>query len=256
MRPIWSGTISLVLVNIPVKLYAATQREEPEFDLLHQPDHSRIRYAKVCRQEEREVPNEEITRGFEVRKGEYVVVTDEELQSVDPRGSRAIEISSFVDAASIDAIYFDRPYYLEPDKGAAKPFALLREALRQTGKVALATFVLRSREHLAVLRPHGGILVLQQLRYANELRVEEELKAPEAAVDEREMDLATSIIAKLTDEFRPEKYRDTRRDTIMELIARKAEGQTIRPVSEAPAPTRLEDLMDKLRESLASAEAA
>ncbi len=250
MRAIWSGTLSLVLVNIPVKLYAATEAETVEFDLLHAPDHSRIRYAKVCRQEEREVPNEEIIRGFEVNKGEYVEVSDEELAELDPKASRAIEISSFVEAKDIDPMYFDRPYFLSPDKGAAKPFALLRESLNKTGKVALCTFTLRAGEHLAVVRPYGEILVLQQLRFAEEVRSAEELAPAEAKADKRELELATSLIDKLTDKFEPEKYRDTRRDKIMELVEKKAKGEVVRPVSEARAPTRLEDLMEKLRESL------
>ncbi len=256
MRPIWSGTISLVLVNIPVRLYAAMQRDDVEFDLLHAPDHSRIRYAKVCRQEDREVPNEEIVRGFEVRKGEYVVLTDEELLAFEQRGSHAIEISTFVEAGSIDPVYFDRPYFLEPDKGSAKPFSLLRDALAQTGKVAVATFALRAREHLAMLRPYRQILVLQQLRFAEEIRAGDELAPPEAKVEAREMDLATSLIEKLTAPFEPEKHRDTRRQRVLELVKMKAEGEVVRPVSEAPAPTRLEDLMEKLRESLAQTKEA
>ncbi len=255
MRAIWSGTLSLVLVNIPVKLYAATESDTVEFDLLHAPDHSRIRYAKICRQEEREVPNEEIVRGFEVSKGEYVEVSDEELAELDPKASRAIEISSFVEAKEIDAVYFDRPYFLGPDKGAAKPFALLRESLTKTGKVALATFTLRSREHLAVVRPYGDILVLQQLRFADEVRGAEELAPAEVKTDKRELELATSLIDKLTDKFEPEKYRDTRRDKILQLVEKKAKGEVVRPVSEAPAPTRLEDLMDKLRQSLEESKA-
>jgi len=254
MRPIWSGAISLVLVNIPVRLYSARQREELEFDLLHEPDGSRIRYAKMCKQEEREVPNEELVRGFEYRKGEYVVLTDEELRAADPKSTRTIEITSFVEEGEIDTIYFDQPYYLTPDKGAAKPFALLRAALTQTHKVAIGTLTLRTREHLVVLRPHEQGMVVQQLRYAHEVRAPEEVQLPEATLGPKELELATSLIEKLSAPFRPEAYQDTRRDTLLELIEKKAKGELITPVSVEPTPTRLEDLMEKLRQSLESGE--
>lgn len=251
MRAMWSGSLSFGLVNIPVRLFSATREEALNFDLLHEKDKSRIRYAKVCRHEEREVPNEEIVRGYEYRKGHYVVLNDEDFEKANPRRTRAVEILDFVQEEEIDSIYFEKPYYLEPDRGSDRAYALLREALKKTNKVGIARYVIRNREHLGVIRPSGDVLVLNQIRYKSEVREAEGLNLPEAEmVEARELDMALSLIDQLTKKFEPEEYRDTYVDDLMRLIEQKAQGKEPEAVAEEPAPTEVVDLMAVLKASL------
>ncbi len=251
MRSMWSGSISFGLVNIPVKLYSATRESTIDFDLLHKEDLSPIRYRKVCEREGKEVPNEEIVRGYEYRKDEYVIISDEDFQKVSPKRNRMIEISEFVSEDEVNPIYFEKPYYLEPDKGADKPYALLREALRESGKVAVATFILRSRERLGIVKVIRDILVLAQIRFDADIVKPEGLRIPEAAIaGEGEIDLALTLIQHLTKTFKPEDYRNTYNEELMGLIEAKAEGRV--PVSrgEEPMPTKIVDLMEVLKASL------
>ena len=252
MRAMWSGSISFGLVNIPVRLYSATGGEAKlDFDLLHEKDMSPIRYAKVCRLEGEEVPNEEIVKGYEYEDGQYVILTDEDFERANVTRTRAIEITEFSDEADIDDIYFEKPYYLEPDKGAAKPYALLREALRRSGKVGIARFVLRNREHLAAIKPTGDVLVLNQLRYSSELLEPDELKVPDPSLaDERELDLALTLIDKLSESFQPERYKDEYTEELRQMIEGKAQGRVPVAKGEEPEPTSVVDLMAVLKKSL------
>ena len=252
MRAMWSGSISFGLVNIPVRLYSATGGEAKlEFALLHEKDMSPIRYAKVCRVEGEEVPNEEIVKGYEYEVGQYVVLTDDDFRHADVTLTRSIEIEDFVEETEIDDIYFDKPYYLEPDRGASKPYALLRDALRKSGKVGIARFVLRNRGHLAAVKPSGDVLVLNQLRYQSEIREPEGLKLPESGqAEEREIDLALALIDKLTDHFQPEKYTDRYTTELRRVIDEKAQGRVPAARGEEPAPTKVADLMATLKKSL------
>ncbi len=259
MRPIWSGTISFVLVNIPVRLYTATEERSINFNLLHKDDLSRIRYSRICEVENKEVPYEELVRGYEYQKGEYVVIDDEDLAKADPKRSKSIEIVDFVNASDIDTIYYAHPYYLEPEEGAEKAYGLLRGALVKSDKVAVAKFVLKDKEHLAVLRPDANIIVLQQLRFDHEVRKPEGLKLPKtseaksaeaSAKAEKELQLALSLIEKLTGKFDPKAFKDDYYDTLMKIIETKAKGKLIKPLSAEPTPTEFADLMAKLKESL------
>ncbi len=250
MRPIWSGTISFVLVNIPVRLYTATEERSINFNLLHKGDLSRIRYSRICEIENKEVPYEDLVRGFEYQKGEYVVIDDEDLAKADPKRSKSIEIVDFVQADQIDPIYFAHPYYLEPDEGAEKSYSLLRDALTESKKVAVAKFVLKDKEHLAALRPDKDIIVLQQLRFAHEIRQSAGLKISKEKPQEKELELALSLIEKLTGKFEPEKFKDDYYDTLKNIIDQKAKGKLIKPLSAEPTPTEFADLMAKLKESL------
>ena len=252
MRAMWSGAVSFGLVNIPVRLYSATGGEAKlEFDLIHEKDKSPIRFARICKLEGEEVPYQELVRGYEYSDGEYVVLTDEDFQKANVTRTRAIEILDFVKETEIDDIFFEKPYFLEPDKGAAKPYALLREALRQSGMVGIARFVLRNREHIAAIRPSGNALVLDQLRYLSEIRSAEGLKLPEAVdLDQREMDLARALVNQLTDEWKPEKYHDTYTEELRQLIEEKAAGRVPAPKGEEPKPTEVVNLMDVLKQSL------
>ncbi len=252
MRAMWSGSISFGLVNIPVRLYSAVGGEAKlEFDLLHEKDMSPIRYAKVCKVEGEEVPNEEIVKGYEYEDGQYVVMTDDDFQRADVTLTHSIEIEDFVEETEIDDIYFDKPYYLEPDKGAAKPYALLREALRKSGKVGIARFVLRNREHIAAVKPSGDLLVLNQLRYQSEIREPEGLKLPESGeAKEKEIELALALIDKLTDHFKPEKYTDRYTTELKRVIEEKSQGRVPVARGEEPKPTEVVDLMSVLKKSL------
>lgn len=248
---IWSGSINFVLVNIPIRLYPAIHYKELSFVLLHKKDHSRIHYARICAKEEKEVPYEDIVKGYEYRKGHYVELSDEDFKKADPKRSQSIEIVDFVDEAEINPIYFDQPYFLEPKTGAEKAFALFLAALRTTDKVAVARFVLRDRDHIAILKPYNGALLLQQLRFAHEIR--NPAPMPEAVkekVGKQELDLAVELIKKLSGNFKPESYKDTYYDTLKKIIEHKAQGKLIKPVSAKPLPTHFKDLMKTLKESL------
>jgi len=252
MRSIWSGSISFGLVNIPVRLYSAAETEAKlDFHLLHKKDMSLIRYAKVCIAEGEELANEDIVKGFEYSDGEYVVLDDEDFAKAYPAKTQLIEITGFAGDGDIDDIYFEKPYYLEPDKGAAKAYALLREALKRSGKVGIAKFVLRNREHLVVLKPSGDVLVLDQLRYQSEIHKPDELKLPSSEqVVEKELELALALVDKLTEPFDPTQYKDTYSEDLRKVIEEKAAGRVPVAQEEAPQPTNVIDLISVLKKSL------
>jgi len=250
MRPIWSGTISFVLVNIPVRLYTATTGRSINFNLLHKDDLSRIRYSRICEVEKKEVPYEDLVRGFEYQKDQYVVVDEADLAKADPKRSKSIEIVDFVDPHDIETIFYAHPYYLEPEEGAEKSYALLREALKESDKIAVAKFVLKDKEHLAIIKPHEDGLLLQELRFAHEIRPLAGLKIPKESPEKKELELALSLINKLTSRFDPQEYKDDYYDIVMKIIEQKAKGKLITPLSAEPTPTEFADLMAKLKESL------
>src|ERR687887_701596 len=257
-RAIWSGSISFGLLNVPVKLYSAVSRKSVSFRELRASDSSRIRHKRVAESDGEEVPYEEIVKGYEVAPEHYVVLTREELEELDPKKTRAIEIQDFVDLDEIDPIYFDHPYYLGPDKGAEKPYALLVKAMSDERKVAVARFVLRNREYLAAIRPMGKVLTMATMRFADEVVSPEELGEdviPEDGrrLDKREIDMAKQLIDQLSSKFKAEKYRDEYREELLDLIERKARGEeVVEAVSEEPKPTKAPDLMAALEESLAA----
>lgn len=251
MRAIWSGAISFGLVNIPVKLYSGSGESSLDFDMLAKDDLSPIKYVRVAESDGREVPYKDIVKGYEIEKGRYVVLTDKDFEKANARKTRAIEIHSFVNEEEIDPVYFEKPYYLEPDKTAAKPYALLREALRKSKKVGIASYVLRNREHLAILKASGDVIILNQMRYHEEIRDPAGLSLPgEKEISDKEVDMAMKLIDQLTEDFHPEQYRDTYVDELKKMIEAKAEGKTIKAKGEAPEPTRVKDLMDVLKASL------
>jgi DNA end-binding protein Ku len=255
-RAIWSGSISFGLLNVPVKLYSAVSRKSVSFRELRASDSSRIRHKRVAESDGDEVPYEEIVKGYEIAPEQYVVLTREELEELDPKKTRAIEIQDFVDLDEIDPIYFDQPYYLGPDKGAEKAYALLVKAMSDAKKVAVARFVLRNREHLAAIRPMGNVLTMATMRFADEVVSPEELDVvPENGrkLSKRELEMAKQLIESLSTDFDAEKYRDEYREELVALIERKARGEEIvEAVSEEPKPTKAPDLMAALEESLAA----
>jgi DNA end-binding protein Ku len=251
MRSIWSGAISFGLVNIPVKLYSATGENKLDFDMLHKEDLSPIRYARVCRSDGKEIPYSDIIKGYEYQKGDYVILTDEDFKKANARKTRTIDIIDFVQAEEIDVIYFERPYFLEPSQGAEKAYALLREALRQSKKTAVAKFVLRNREHLAVIMPADNVLVLDQMRFQKELRSPDGLNLPKAEIAEvKEVDMALALIDQLSENFHPKDYKDSYTEELKRVIEEKAKGKTPAQKEQEPEPTKIPDLMQVLRASL------
>jgi DNA end-binding protein Ku len=256
-RAIWSGSISFGLLNVPVKLYSAVSKKSVSFRELRAGDGSRIRHKRVAEADGEEVPYDEIVKGYEIAPDQYVRITREELEEIDPKKTRAIEIQDFVDLDEIDPIYFDHPYYLGPDKGAEKPYALLAKAMSDARKVAIARFVLRNREHLAAIRPMGRVLTMATMRFADEVvaadEIEDAVETDGEKPKKRELEMAKSLIDSLTSEFDPSSYRDEYRDELLALIERKARGEeVVEPASEAPQPTKAPDLMAALEESLAA----
>jgi DNA end-binding protein Ku len=254
-RPIWSGSISFGLVNVPVKLFSATSPKEVRFHMLHDKDGGRIQQKRVCSIDGEEVPWEHIIKGFEISKGRYVSVTREELSAFNPRATKTIEIEDFVELPQIDPIYYETTYYLLPDKGAAKPYALLIEAMKRVGRVGVAKFVLRTRQYLCAVRPLGKALALSTMLYADEVVALDDLEGlPEAKPGERELKMAEQLVESLSGEFDIHKYRDEYREQVLALLEKKAEGEEI--VAEPEAAERrgkAVNLMDALQKSLAAA---
>jgi DNA end-binding protein Ku len=229
-RPIWSGSISFGLVNVPVKLFSATSPKEVRFHMLHDKDGGRIQQKRVCSIDGEEVPWEHIIKGFEISKGRYVSVTRDELQAFNPRATRTIEIEDFVELSQIDPIYYQTTYYLVPDKGAAKPYALLVEAMKQTGKVGVARFVLRTKQYLCAVRPKGRALALSTMLYQDEVVEADELEGlptTQTKPAERELKMAEQLVESLSGKFEIEKYRDEYREQVLALLEKKAEGEEI-----------------------------
>jgi DNA end-binding protein Ku len=254
-RSIWRGAISFGLVNVPVKLYSAVSKKNVQFNQLHEKDGARIRMKRFCVDEDEEVPYEEIVKGYEISPGRYVVITPEELEALDPKKTRSIDIEDFVDLDEIDPLFYEHPYYLAPDTGATKPYKLLLEALKTTNKVAIARVVIRSKEYLTAIRPAGDVLTMETMLFHDELIDPtdiEELPDEDVHATEREVDMARQLIESLSTDFEPAKYRDEYRDRVLDLIERKAEGQEVAVAVEPEAPAAVPDLMAALEASLAA----
>ena len=256
-RAIWSGSINFGLVNIPIKLVTAVRDKDLKFNQLHEKDGARIRYKKVCAKDGEEVPNDEIVKGYEISAGHYVKLTDEELEAADPKATRQVEIEDFVDQVQIDPMYYDKPYFLVPDKNAHKAYRLLLEALVETDKVGLARMVMHDKEHLVAIRARDGALVMETMYFHDELvpvsSLKEELEGETGPTDKRQIALAQQLIESLSAEFEPKKYKDHHRERVQEIIEKKSAGKKIvaEPVS-APAG-RTADLLVALEASLAKA---
>jgi DNA end-binding protein Ku len=254
----WMGTLSFGLVSVPVKLYAAITSRSVHFHQLHGADHARIQQRRVCSADGEEVPYEDVVKGYELAPERYVVIDEAELQALAPEATRTIEIVDFVELEEIDRVYFDQPYYVVPNKGGARSYKLLLRAMAQTGKVAIARVVLRARERLVAVHPHGEVLMMTTLHYGDELNRTDELgelvQERETKVSERELEVARQLVQSLSEPFEIERYRDTYRDAVLDLIDRKAAGEQV-VVEPAPAAkeTKAPDLMGALQASLEQA---
>src|SRR5213079_998964 len=254
MRAIWKGSISFGLVNIPIALYPATRREEFTFRLLRKGDLSPVNYKRVAEKDGKEVPWDQIVKGYEHEKGKYVVLQDEDFQRVDIEATQTVDIQDFVELDEIDPIFFYKPYYLEPQKGGDKAYALLRDALKDSKKVGVAKVVIKTRQYLAGVKPEDGALVLELMHFADELSDPEKLHVPKKTeVGKREMTMAKSLIDSMSSKWNPEKYKDDYRQALMEVIEEKVEagGKEIEEKPrKAPKPTKVIDLVSVLQKSL------
>jgi len=253
MRSMWNGVISFGLVNIPVGLYPATKENQISFHLLHKKDCGRIKNQRVCSVCGETLDYDELVKGYEYERGEYVTVTDEDMKKVMPEASDNITIHGFVDLDDIDPIFFDSPYYLVPDKRSDRVYSLLREALKKSNKVGIASFVLRTREYLASIHPHENALILNTMHYADEIRPAEGMPAGEGSSDSREMAMAIQLIEAMGEGFEPGKYKDTYNEELLALIQTKLAGKPLKAKAAPKEPTNVLDLMSRLKASLEKA---
>ena len=258
MRPVWNGSISFGMVNIPVSVYSATRSEKLSFNLLHKKDFGRIGYMKVCKVCGEELAADDIIKGYEYEKGEYVPLTEEDFEKVSVESTKTIDISDFVDQDEIDPMFFETPYYLVPGKNANHAYVLLREALKKSNKLAIAKLSFREREHLAAIKATGRALMLETMYFADEITDPSELKLPEkdVKVDEREIKVAVQVVDAMTGHFDPKEYKDTYRDALLDVIEKKVKGVEVKGDTRkrAAATTKVVDIMDKLKQSLKQVE--
>ncbi|MEA2717281.1 MAG: end-binding protein Ku, partial [Actinomycetota bacterium] len=253
-RSMWSGAISFGLVNVPVKLYSAVSPKDVRFHQIDAKSKARVKQKRVSAATGEEVPYEDIVKGYELGPDTYVMISPEELNALDPKATRSIDIEDFVDLDQIDPIYYDHPYYLAPDKGGAKAYVLLRRAMQETNKVGIARVVLRTKQYLAAIRPLGRSLVLETMLYPDEVNPVDDLDVPgdEIEVTEREEKMARQLIDSLTTDFDPDKYKDDYRERVLELIEQKAAGQEIVVEETTEDAPKVVDLMAALEASLAA----
>jgi DNA end-binding protein Ku len=251
MRPTWKGSISFGLVYIPIAVYPATREEKLSFRQLRKTDLSPIKYKKVAEADMKEVQADQIVKGFEYERGRYVVLSDEDFEKVRIESTHSIDITDFVDLDQVDPKFFYKPYFLEPQKGGEKAYALLHKALSGTGKIGIAKVVIANREYLAAVKPDGLLLVLELMHFASEVLTPEELNRPKTELNDKELKMANALIESMSSDWQPEKYRDEYRDAVMEMIETKAKNKTLpaAPVA-APRSTNVVDLVKVLQESI------
>ena len=251
MHVLWSGSINFGLVSIPVKLFNGSETPALNLTMLHKKDNSPIRYARICRAEDKEIPYAEIVKGFEYAKDNYVVLTEQDFSKASVKSTHSIDIFEFIDQKEIDIRYYDRPYYLEPGKGADKAYLLLQEVLRRSKKIAVATFVLHNREHLGVIKPIGEVLVLDRIRYARELRDPTLLKIPKnVTIKPQEMQMAATLVKQLTRKFSPKTLHDTYDEELEKIVTAKSKGKPVLVKKEKLKHVKAKNLMAALKASL------
>src|ERR1700724_1445223 len=251
MRPTWKGSISFGLVYIPIAVYPATKEEKLSFRQLRKTDLSPIKYKKVAEADSKEVPADDIVKGFEYERGRYVVLSDEDFEKVRIESTHSIDITDFVDLGDVDPKFFYKPYFLEPQKGGEKAYALLQKALSGTGKIGIAKVVIANREYLAAVKPDGLFLILELMHFASEVLTPEELNRPKTELNDKELKMANALIDNMSAEWQPEEYRDGYRHAVMERIEQKAKNKHIPPApAAAPRSTNVVDLVKVLQESI------
>ena len=250
-RALWKGAVSFGLVTIPIKLFTATDEKDLSFNMLHKKDNARVRFQRICSEDDEVLQMSDIVKGYEVAPDQYVTLDNEDFEKVPVNTTHTIEITDFVPADQIDPIYYQKTYYLEPEKIGGKPFALLKAVLSDSRLVALAKVTLRQKEQLCTLRVYQNTIALETMFYSDEIRSTEDIEVPETKLSESEMKMAKSLVDMLTGDFEPEKYEDNYREALLELIEQKSQGQEItRP---APVKGKVTDLMEALRKSVEAA---
>jgi DNA end-binding protein Ku len=251
MRPTWKGSISFGLVYIPIAVYPATREEKLSFRQLRKSDLSPIRYKKVADADQKEVPADQIVKGFEYEKGRYIILNDEDFEKVRIESTHSIDITDFVDLNEVDPKFFYKPYFLEAQKGGEKAYALLHKALSGTGKIGIAKVVISNREYLAAVKPDGLFLVLELMHFASEVLKPEELNRPKTELTDKELKMANALIDSMSSDWQPEKYRDQYREALMEVIESKAKNKQLPAAApSAPKTTNVVDLVKVLQESI------
>jgi len=254
MRPLWSGAISFGLIYIPVKMYKATEERRLDFHLYRKKDLCPVQYARVCKATGEEIDTSDIVRGYEYEKGDIVILHDRDFSKAYSKRTEIIEIMEFVDSSDIDSKYFERPYYLEPEKGAQKVYLLLVEALKKSGKAGISRFVLRNLEHLGLLKEEKGLLIVNQMRFDSEIRQPDMLNIPEKGkVSSSELDMAIQLIDKLSTAFEPQKFKDTYSRVLKKAIKEHAKKGKVEQKMPAREPAEVIDIMDRLKQSLEQA---
>ena len=255
MRAIWKGTISFSLINIPIVLYPASRQQELKFHLLRESDMSRVNYKRVAESDGREVPWDQVVKGYEYEPGKHVVLKDEDFEKVNVESTQTIDIIDFVRLEEIDPVFFDTPYYLSPQKSGEKAYALLRDALKKTERVGIAKVVIKTRQHLAAIKSQGNALVLELMHFADEIIKPADLNIPSGVHGgARELEMASDLVKKMTDTWDPGKYTDDYRQALLDLIQKKVEQGGKTPTGGGPKkrrPTNVVDLAAVLQESLA-----
>jgi DNA end-binding protein Ku len=252
MKSIWTGSISFGLINIPVKIFSAVQESSLDLDMLDSKDHYNIKFKRVNENTGKEVAYENIVKGYKVDSG-YVVLEDEDFEAADAVKTKMIEIINFVDEQEIDSLYYEQPYYLEPEEPAMKAYALLRDALQLSGKVGVTTFVLRNKEGLAILKPYKNVIVLNRIRFSQEIREPSELKLPPVSKNKtKEMDMANKLVDQLTEKFNIEKYKDTYTAKLLKIIKEKSKGKKITAPKMKVVYKQSDNLMEMLKASLST----
>ena len=249
-RAIWSGSISFGLVNVPVRMYSAIDERDVRFHLLHEKDDARIGYEKVCKKEGKPVPDDEIVKGYEVSEGEYVYVTDKDLEAAAGESYRSIDIRDFVAVEEVDPIYFERTSYLGPGEGGEKPYALLVRAMEESGLVGIATYVARDKQQLGCLRVRDGMIVLERMFFADEIRPTKGIVPRKGSVPKEELQMALDLIERFRSDFEPERYEDTYRAALLEVINRKRKGKDVHVEPETEQEEEPTDLLEALRASV------
>jgi DNA end-binding protein Ku len=253
MRPIWTGAIGFGLVNIPVKLYSATESSSLDLDMLDKKDNSNIRFKRVNEKTGKEVQWANIVKGYKMPNDEYVILTDKDFELASAKKTKTIEITEFVNESEIETVYYETPYYLEPDKSGARAYALLREALSKTKKVGIATFVMRSKESLAILKANSKVIILNRIRFEEEIRNASDLNLPaKAEVKANELKMAITLIDQLSGKFDISKYKNTYSDELMKVIKAKAKGIKVKEPKLKVVHGKSKDLMGQLKASLAN----
>jgi DNA end-binding protein Ku len=251
-RAIWTGSIAFGLVSVPVRMYSGVEEHTLHFNLVHEPDGSRIGYEKICKTEDKPVPDDEIVKAFEYEKGEWVYMTDEDFEAAAAENHRTIDIRTFVPYQEIDPIYFERTYYLAPQEDGEKVYALLVKAMEDAGLAGIAKWVMRDRQNLGCLRVREGVITLERMHFADEVRPVEEVAPKAVKVAKQELEMAAQLIEQYSGEFDPKQYRDTYRDALCEIIKAKRKGEEVRVEAE-PEPEAPTDLMAALRASVEAA---